>query len=534
MSYVDIENSEAGSSVRAKINKTGSDVEISFRIVSEFAEIENEINYFQTGSIVYADSEQIYYEYNGSIWVPYVMTIPFAKFDIAAGAPSYAEGQVYWDGDDHTFSVQTDKSNVTLQIGQEFYVRIVNKTGSELIDGQTVYINDVHGNRPTVELAIATASETSDSVIGVITANILENAEGYVTTSGIVRGYNTSDFTAGDTLYVSETVEGELQNTEPVSPNHAVKVAIALNKTNDGSIFIFIQLGTELWGLHDVDISSVADNNVLRYDSASSTWKNEALSPTVSVPLSFESFDPAPTKTSVSNIHGGILSLATGQPLDSVPTDIVVIKGIGKLVIVVNAGSDIAGDITITGESIDRNTGASTPADTDVITIDALTTDTSSTDSNGNTLYAISDAYISSKWFTGTVTLSTSDLTLTDVDVYHVSFEQFNDESNITITTFDMNLTTTGVSAEVDAYLYALEVTDSKCDIAIISSLNIGADGETAISDKAWRLRRGNINKAINGNMDGIWASVTYSNSPSQVEDATLKVWATQIQTVTI
>jgi hypothetical protein len=277
-----------------------------------------------------------------------------------------------------------------------------------------------------------------------------------------------------------------------------------------------------------------ADNRLYFQDGAGTEKTVHDSDDTIAVPLLLATYDAEPSRGSVSNLHGGLLSLATGQPLDSVPTDLVVTKGIGKLIVVINAGSDVSGSITVTGETIDRNTGASTPADTDTLTVDALTTDTSDTDGNGNPRYAFSGAYITSKWFTGSVTLSTADLTLTDVDVYHVSFEQFNDSSGITLNSFDANIFTTNVNAEFDAYLYTLEVTGDKCDIERSASLNVGTDGETAIANKYWRLRKGNIAKAVDGTTDGIWADVHYSNSPAYVEDVNIKIWATKTLSMTI
>lgn len=243
-------------------------------------------------------------------------------------------------------------------------------------------------------------------------------------------------------------------------------------------------------------------------------------------------YDAQPARTSVTEWNGGILSLATGQPLDSVPTDIVVTKGIGKLVIVVNAGSDLAGDITITGTSVDRNTGATTVADTETIAIDALTTDNTTTDANGNKVWGFVGAYISSKWFQGIVTLSTTDLTLTDVDVYHVSFEQLNDTPGIVLTTLDANIFTTNVNAEFDVYLHTLHVTGDKCNIDNNSSLHVGSAGMTAIANKYERLRIGNIGEILDGTTDGFWVNVYYSNSPAYVEDVTLRVWFTAEQDI--
>lgn len=249
----------------------------------------------------------------------------------------------------------------------------------------------------------------------------------------------------------------------------------------------------------------------------------------VAIPLPLDVFISTPLRDTEGNIHGGLVILATGQPLD-VPTDLVVSKGTGKLVIVVNAGSDLAGDITITGTSVDRDTGVTTPADTDTITVDALTTDGSSTGGKGGAIaiHDLTGAYISSKWFTGTVTLSTADLTLTDVDVYHCSFEQFNDKPNITLDTFDANIFTLHASAEFDAYLYTIEVTDDKCDISVCADLHVGTDGETALVNKHWRLRRGGLGKELDGTTDGVWVESWYLNTPVYLENVTIKVWAEQ------
>ena len=253
---------------------------------------------------------------------------------------------------------------------------------------------------------------------------------------------------------------------------------------------------------------------------------------TVQVPICMDYFDAEPTRASESNWHGGLLSLAVGQPLDSVPTDIVVSKGIGKIIVVVNAGGDFAGEITVTGETIDRDTGVSTPGDTDTLTIDALTTDNTTTDANCNIVHVFIGAYITSKWFTGTVTLSTVNLTLTDVDVYHASFEQVNDNPNLVINTFDANIFTTNVSAEFDAYLYTLHVTGDKCNVDNEGELHVGAIGETAIANRYWRLRRGGIDENLDGLTDGFWVDIHYSNSPAYVEDVTLSVWFTKTITV--
>jgi hypothetical protein len=231
----------------------------------------------------------------------------------------------------------------------------------------------------------------------------------------------------------------------------------------------------------------------------------------------------------VTELHGGLLSLATGQAINGPPiiNSTVVTKGPGKLVIVVNAGSDLVGDLTIVGTKVDRETGVETADFTEYITLNGLSTDTTAADANGSNVYGFSNAYITSNWYTGSVSISTTTLTLTDVDVYHVSFEQFNDVPKATVETLDANIYTTNTSAEFDCYLYSLEVeTGNVCTITNISSLHVGAVGSTAIANRYYRLRRGNIDKDLVCTTDGIFMEVHYSNSPAYVEDVNIKVWA--------
>lgn len=144
-------------------------------------------------------------------------------------------GVMYWDATNVTPQVQLNTS-VTMQIGQEMYVRARNNTGVQINDGQVVYINGAQGNNATIELANSDSVNTSQ-VIGVATENIGINSTGFVTTYGTVNGYNTSDFNSGDVLYLSAT-NGQITNNIPTPPHNVVRVGYALNSTNNGRIFV--------------------------------------------------------------------------------------------------------------------------------------------------------------------------------------------------------------------------------------------------------------------------------------------------------
>jgi len=223
------------------------------------------------------------------------------------------------------------------------------------------------------------------------------------------------------------------------------------------------------------------------------------------------------------NLNGHIHALDTASALDS-GNDITFTNGISKLIFVLNAGSDFAGTITVTGTTVNRDSGAETGSDTDDIVVDALTTDTSDTDAESNPRWAMSGAYITSKWFKGACTVSTADVTLTDVDSYSVTFEQMNDQGLFTIDTYDMTAEPTNTNAWLYSYLYAVDVTGSK--VAITREASIALTAANVTANTHYRLRRGGIGKALNGSTDGLFAQVFYGpTSQTYWQDVCIKAW---------
>ena len=153
-----------------------------------------------------------------------------------------------------------------------------NSTGVTLTKGQIVYLSGATGNRPNAVLSQANTEATSSKTIGWVTANILNNSDGFIGVSGSAHDLNTSAFTAGDLLWLSPTVAGGITSTIPVQPNHAVFIGYcARSHPTQGRIVFKIQNGFELQELHNVLISSVANNQGLFYESSTQLWKNKTI-----------------------------------------------------------------------------------------------------------------------------------------------------------------------------------------------------------------------------------------------------------------
>jgi hypothetical protein len=196
-------------------------------------------------------------------------------------------GRMQWNDQDGTMEMRLKGNNVTLQIGQEQLIRVVNKTGADLLEAnyQCVKISGAQGQRPKVALAQANNDANSADTIGLVTETIANNQEGFVTDSGIVSNINTTGslqgetWADGDVLYLSGTVAGRLTKVKPQAPIHGVIVGFVIHAhATQGKIYVKVDNGYELDELHNVRIVSPTNNQILQYTSATGLWENKTAS----------------------------------------------------------------------------------------------------------------------------------------------------------------------------------------------------------------------------------------------------------------
>lgn len=214
----------------------------------------------------------------GLLDVPSTKT-DYLDFDTSASAPAYAQGRMYWDSGNLTPSINLN-ADVTLQTGQEMVALVYNGTGSTITNGSVVAVSGAQGQRPRVVLADADSEALSAPTLGIATQDIANGAEGFVATFGFIRGLNTSGFTAGNPIYLSQTA-GQFTATRPSAPAHTVALGwVIKSNASSGEVFVNINNGWEISELHDVLISSPVTGNVLSYDDAAGVWKNGGISGT--------------------------------------------------------------------------------------------------------------------------------------------------------------------------------------------------------------------------------------------------------------
>lgn len=203
-----------------------------------------------------------------------------AKFDKLNGqltgvsGSTYAAGRLVYDTDNDSATFYNSDSNISLQVGQEHWIRVKNVTGSTITNGQAVYINGASAGLPTIALAQANLPTPSNAV-GLTTESIANNGIGFVTALGVVHGLNTGSFTAGVPIYLSATTAGGLTATAPLAPNYRILVGyVAVSDASVGAIFVdATQQNTPSVLDLAADFGWIGDQQVV-FDGACSTGAN--------------------------------------------------------------------------------------------------------------------------------------------------------------------------------------------------------------------------------------------------------------------
>jgi len=210
-------------------------------------------------------------ELTGSISITgSVKGVSSIDFDVTQPVTTNIEGRLTWSDADGTLNLGLKGGNVTLQVGQEEVVRVVNKTGANLLESEykavrvrTAAEGGAQGQRLAVVNALANAEVASSTTLGIVTEDIGINQEGFITTFGLVRNVNTTgalqgeDWNDGDTLYLSPTTAGGLTKFQPTSPLHLVVMGyVVYSHSSQGKIFVKVINGYEFGELHDVYINT--------------------------------------------------------------------------------------------------------------------------------------------------------------------------------------------------------------------------------------------------------------------------------------
>ena len=162
-----------------------------------------------------------------------------------------------------------------IRIGQDLGWLVKNQTGTTIAKGVAVMAVGTVGasGRILIDELVADGSVDAHYFLGITAETIADGADGFVTSQGHIRGINTSAFTSGAVLYASPTTPGAFTATEPTGNDLKLPLAFVLNSDpNNGEIAVRADPGASIKDLHDVDVTGILNNSILKYNSATQTW----------------------------------------------------------------------------------------------------------------------------------------------------------------------------------------------------------------------------------------------------------------------
>jgi len=215
-------------------------------------------------------------ELNNSISTDYI--------DLPIDGPHVTQARrIQWNENDGTLDVGL-LNDVVLQCGQELHFYAKNTSGVTIPDGSSVMMTGTVGSsgKLTIAKAVANGSVDPNMMMGVATQSIANNAFGYVTRYGLVRGIDTTGtpygetWADGDVLYFNPSTPGGLTNVMPDAPNLRAKIAVVVNASSggSGSIYVRMKISDRLKDLADVYMPTPWDLAYPAWNSSNSRWEN--------------------------------------------------------------------------------------------------------------------------------------------------------------------------------------------------------------------------------------------------------------------
>jgi len=188
-------------------------------------------------------------------------------------------GQMWWDGGS-TLNLGMS-NNVTQKIGESQYFYV--KASSAITLGQLVMFTGTVGASGVITAAPSTGITDGSLIVGVAAESIPTNGFGMIQNFGILKGFDTTGSSAGETwtdgtfLYYNPNVTGGFTKNEPSSPTPKTLIAAVINAGSGGSGSIVIRITDypSISDIQEVQLANTANGQVLVYSASSNTWQNQ-------------------------------------------------------------------------------------------------------------------------------------------------------------------------------------------------------------------------------------------------------------------
>jgi len=229
------------------------------------------------------------------------------------------------------------------------------------------------------------------------------------------------------------------------------------------------------------------------------------------------------TRKAVLDMWGGTNTLSSVETIDPT-TNLTLTSGTSKLLLAVVSGSDVVGEIKITGTYRNR-TSWELVNTTETITLDGLTTEVVEG-------LEYTNAYLTSFWWTNTITIWTTNANINHLDVVQLAFDQVGEHQNYTIEELDVTFRKSNANGGVNSSFYSVEDGNNRVNVTKLFTLET-LEG-SGVGDAMYRQKRNNgILFNVNGSHSGFFVRIIpLPLTQSYIEDMTVRVSMTIWETL--
>ena len=171
-------------------------------------------------------------------------------------------------------------SDVIVEVGGNQGFDVKNQTGSTILKGTAVRFAGTLGSSGKLLIApfLADGTYSSEYFMGLVSETIVDGGDGFVIDHGKIYNIDTSAYTAGTILYASASSAGALTSTLPAAPKNKITVAAVVNSSaTAGVLEVRVSIGSKLHNDELVELTSLADKNIISYNASSSRFENTGL-----------------------------------------------------------------------------------------------------------------------------------------------------------------------------------------------------------------------------------------------------------------
>lgn len=234
------------------------------------------------GGIADGDYGEVIVSGAGSVWtLDSLANIRFNRsIDLAA-----VSGRLQWNATKGSLQLGMENGIEAIMNQMLYYAPVTNLTGTTIAKGRLVMVDTtqlVQGGRLRIQLANTATYNNAELLLGVTAESIASGSNGFIMWFGDLTNVTLSTvqlpgqtWVEGDILYPAANQNGYFTKIQPTGSQIKTPLAV-VQRISGGNVTLKIRmrLSERLSVLGDVAITSPLNNQVLRYNTSTSTWQN--------------------------------------------------------------------------------------------------------------------------------------------------------------------------------------------------------------------------------------------------------------------